>query len=273
MATGKIKASANVAGTINIPTKLATYSGVTTDTVDITGKTNIPTKDVYYGATTDTAEVLVDNTNRLISVNVNTNTIQEKLISGVNIKTINSEPLLGSGNIDIDVGYAVWGNISGNLSDQADLQNALNNKQDKLDFNSEIPAGGEIVPLYSIKDADTYYTIVNTEVRAGGLNNFTFEDGKEVTYTATISSNCTLTIPSTINQGFISLLTISNMAANKTIIIQKESQEIPFNIRIVSGTTVLPGDSFVTSIAGKKIIFARCDGADIEILVIEELGG
>ena len=51
--------------------------------------------------------------------------LQETLISGTNIKTINSTSLLGSGNIDV---AADWGDIGGTLSNQTDLQNALNAK-------------------------------------------------------------------------------------------------------------------------------------------------
>jgi hypothetical protein len=54
--------------------------------------------------------------------------IQETLSSGTNIKTINSNSLLGSGNIAITAS-AVWGGITGTLSAQTDLQNALNAKQ------------------------------------------------------------------------------------------------------------------------------------------------
>jgi len=146
-------------------------------------------------------------------------------------------------------------------------------KQDKLNFNPEVPEGVETVPLTIIQDADTYYKVdaTESEIRTGEIVDFIFEANKEITYTSTIDSNCVLTIPSTIDTGFISLLTILSMPANKTITIQKEDQEIPFNIRIVSGNTALPGNTYVTSISGKKIIFARCDGADIEILFIEEL--
>ena len=77
---------------------------------------------------------------------------QDTLVSGTNIKTINAESILGSGNIavqpllvgsgagqnvktingnsivgtgDITVNSGEWGNITGTLSDQTDLKNAL----------------------------------------------------------------------------------------------------------------------------------------------------
>lgn len=51
---------------------------------------------------------------------------QDELVSGTNIKTINNQSVIGSGNIEINSG--VWGNISGDISNQADLQAALNAK-------------------------------------------------------------------------------------------------------------------------------------------------
>lgn len=51
---------------------------------------------------------------------------QDNLVSGTNIKTVNGNSLLGSGDITIS-GGVVWGNITGNITDQTDLQTALNN--------------------------------------------------------------------------------------------------------------------------------------------------
>ena len=57
-------------------------------------------------------------------------TKQAALVSGTNIKTINNESILGSGNINIQggSGSSAWGSITGTLSDQADLQTVLNSK-------------------------------------------------------------------------------------------------------------------------------------------------
>ena len=60
-------------------------------------------------------------------------TKQPVLVSGTNIKTINNESILGSGNINIQggSGSSEWGNITGTLSDQTDLQTELSNKASK----------------------------------------------------------------------------------------------------------------------------------------------
>ena len=54
---------------------------------------------------------------------------QATLVSGTNIKTINGGSLLGSGNINIAGGAVAWGDISGTLSNQSDLNTALAAKE------------------------------------------------------------------------------------------------------------------------------------------------
>lgn len=51
---------------------------------------------------------------------------QAALVSGTNIKTVNGNSLVGSGDVTINAG--VWGNITGTLSSQTDLQSALDAK-------------------------------------------------------------------------------------------------------------------------------------------------
>lgn len=74
-------------------------------------------------------ETLINSWNDKVSqtqLTTELNKKQDKLISGTNIKTLNNESLLGEGNIDIT--SAQWGNITGDLSNQTDLKNALNEK-------------------------------------------------------------------------------------------------------------------------------------------------
>ena len=51
-------------------------------------------------------------------------TKQATLVSGTNIKTVNGNSLLGSGDVTIS-GSVSWGNITGTLSSQTDLAQAL----------------------------------------------------------------------------------------------------------------------------------------------------
>ena len=55
---------------------------------------------------------------------------QATLVSATNIKTVNGNSLLGSGDLVISGGGAgTWGSIGGTLSNQTDLQTALNGKE------------------------------------------------------------------------------------------------------------------------------------------------
>ena len=55
------------------------------------------------------------------------NAKQDTLVSGTNIKTINGQSVVGSGNLTVTAS-AAWGGITGTLSDQTDLQTALDLK-------------------------------------------------------------------------------------------------------------------------------------------------
>jgi hypothetical protein len=58
------------------------------------------------------------------------NAKQDTLVSGTNIKTVNGTSVLGSGNISISSAVA-WGGVTGTLSNQTDLQTALDGKVDE----------------------------------------------------------------------------------------------------------------------------------------------
>ena len=56
------------------------------------------------------------------------------LLSSDNVKTINNQSIVGSGNIEIESGSSEWGSITGTLSNQSDLQNALDGKANVNDI-------------------------------------------------------------------------------------------------------------------------------------------
>lgn len=92
-----------------------TGSGITTEELE-----NI-LSEKNYATNTDISELL--------------DTKQDTLVSGVNLKTINGNSLLGNGNLIISGGTggdANWGNIGGSISDQTDLQELIDTKQTKL---------------------------------------------------------------------------------------------------------------------------------------------
>ena len=84
-------------------------------------KTEIPTK------TSD-----LTNDSNYITPSYHDATKQDVLISGTNIKTINNQDILGSGNIELE-SSAVWGSITGELHNQQDLHNELQAKADITD--------------------------------------------------------------------------------------------------------------------------------------------
>lgn len=88
-----------------------------------------PTYDLsYYPLSTNPAGY-IDNSalGPYLTASTAALTYQPILVSGSNIKTINSNSLLGSGDIAITAS-AAWGGITGTLSSQTDLQTTLNTK-------------------------------------------------------------------------------------------------------------------------------------------------
>lgn len=100
---------------------------------------------------------------------------QAVLVSGTNIKTVNNNSLLGSGNVNIDslpsqtgnngkylttngispswvtITAPTWGNIIGILSNQTDLQTALDEKA-KIVVVSTLPANPDSNVWYAIPE-------------------------------------------------------------------------------------------------------------------------
>lgn len=92
---------------------------------------------------------------------------QDELVSGENIKTINGESILGSGNIVISGGGGTWGSITGTLSAQLDLQFALDSK---VDENVAIVAATKTKITYDAKGLVTAGADATTADIADSLN-------------------------------------------------------------------------------------------------------
>ncbi|NBR62638.1 MAG: hypothetical protein EBT86_13665 [Actinobacteria bacterium] len=95
---------------------------------------------------------------------------QDTLVSGTNIKTVNGNSLLGSGNLSISTSTA-WGGITGTLSSQTDLNNAINAKQDTLvsgtniksvNGSSLLGSGNITVPQIIVKKTMVSHTGTST---------------------------------------------------------------------------------------------------------------
>jgi hypothetical protein len=91
---------------------------------------------------------------------------QDTLVSGTNIKTVNGNTLLGSGDVVIS-SSAAWGGITGTLSSQTDLQTALDGK---VDENTAIAGATNTKITYDAKGLVTAGSAATTADIADSLN-------------------------------------------------------------------------------------------------------
>lgn len=194
---------------------------------------DIPVGDLVAGLQSEITENnklsadLVDDTtttNKFVtSSDISTwNAKQDMLVSGTNIKTLNNESLLGSGNININ--SATWGNITGTLSNQTDLDNALTGK-----YDASNPAG------YT-SNVGTVTSVNNTQPDANG----------NVTLSIPTVNNATLTI----TQGGVSKGTFTaNASSDVTIALDSGN-----NIFVATYGTTTYSDIVTAYNAGKQVI-------------------
>ena len=111
-----------------IPTKT---SDLTNDSGYITNEYHDATKADLTDIPTKTSDLTNDS--NYITSSYHDATKQDVLVSGTNIKTINNQNILGSGNIEVEAS-AIWGSITGELHNQQDLHNELQAKADLTDL-------------------------------------------------------------------------------------------------------------------------------------------
>jgi len=113
---------------------------------NITGKVNVGLFK-YEGVTTETAETVVNNEDRTISVNVNTEEVTKYCATKEDLKSKQDKLTAGSGIniseenvISADIPDVSWGNISGNIASQTDLQNEFGSVHSSIqDIENLIP--------------------------------------------------------------------------------------------------------------------------------------
>ena len=120
--TDFLKKSGLLSSTGNSTTNTMHQSAITAALNNKADTTDIPTK------TSD-----LTNDSNYITPSYHDATKQDVLVSGTNIKTINNQDILGSGNIKVE-SSAVWGSITGELHNQQDLHNELQAKADLTDL-------------------------------------------------------------------------------------------------------------------------------------------
>jgi hypothetical protein len=135
-------------------------------------------------------------------------TKQDTLISGTNIKTINSNSLLGSGDIVISGG--TWGSITGTLSTQTDLQTALNLKANLsgAGFTGPVSVTSASATSFSVGRLGSTTPVLNidssTALQIGGVSILGGVTGGTTSITATDSgANHTLRLASKGNGGVV----------------------------------------------------------------------
>ena len=218
----------------------ATHSHAIADVTDL--QTALDNKQATISSTNKlSADLLSEGTtNKLVSASEKStwNAKQNALVSGTNIKTINNTSLLGSGNIELDIS---WGKIAGTLSNQTDLNNALNSKQSNLTVNpsstnatlSSIGINGTNYSLSSsagnirfAKDLKTHFTLGKYN---GTLTNPVTIPTKDKTIEEVLSLIYTADVEPTVIQPYISGANITNGYSFEVGTTISPSYEFTFN--------------------------------------------
>jgi len=146
---------------------------------------------------------------------------QATLVSGTNIKTVNNTSLLGSGNIAISSAVA-WGGVTGTLSNQTDLQTALDGK---VDENSAITGATKTKITYDAKGLVTAGADATTADIADSTNKRYVTDAQLVVVGNTSGTN---TGDNATNSQY------SGLAASK-----QDTLVSATNIKTINSTSVL----------------------------------
>lgn len=92
---------------------------------------------------------------------------QELLVSGTNLKTINGQSLLGTGNITISGGgSSSWGSITGDINTQTDLQTVLSSKAAIAHTHSISDVSGLQTALDGKQAAGSYAPASHSHIKA-----------------------------------------------------------------------------------------------------------
>jgi hypothetical protein len=149
------------------------------------------------------------------------NAKQDTLVSGTNIKTINGTSVLGSGNIAISSAVA-WGGVTGTLSNQTDLQTALDGK---VDENTAITGATKTKITYDSKGLVTAGADATTADIADSTNKRYVTDAQLVVVGNTSGTN---TGDNAVNSLY------SGLAASKQDTLVSNT-----NIKTINSTSVL----------------------------------
>lgn len=151
------------------------------------------------------------------------NAKQDTLVSGTNIKTVNSTSLLGSGNIEISSSVA-WGGITGTLSSQTDLQSELDGKEDTITGAATTITSSDLTASRALTSSATGKVEVSavTSTELGYLDGVTSAiqtqiDGKEATITgaATTITSSDLTASRAVTSSATGKIEVSSVTSTE----------------------------------------------------------
>jgi hypothetical protein len=163
------------------------------------------------------------------------NAKQDTLVSGTNIKTVNSNSLLGSGNIEISSSVA-WGGITGTLSTQTDLQSALDAKEPTI-------TAGTTGQYY--RGDKSFQTLDKAAVGLSNVDNTS--DANKPVSTATQTALDTKT-----NK----LITTNRQTASYTLVLGDADKLVEMNVATANDLTI-PLNSSVAFATGTQILLAQ----------------
>ena len=185
-----------------------------------TGAVSLVKGDVGLGNVDNTADA-----DKPVSTATQTalNSKQDTLVSGTNIKTVNSNSLLGSGNIEISSSVA-WGGITGTLSSQTDLQSELDGKEDTITGAATTITGTDLTASRALTSSATGKVEVSavTSTELGYLDGVTSAiqtqiDGKEATITgaATTITSSDLTASRAVTSSATGKIEVSSVTSTE----------------------------------------------------------
>lgn len=178
-------------------------------------------------------------------------TKQDTLVSGTNIKTLNSESLLGSGNIDVS---SNWGDIGGTLSNQTDLQNALNAKQETLVSGTNI----KTINSTSLLGSGDITIQANPSGGAGAIQ---FSDGSAFASDSNLfwdNTNKRLAVGTITPSATCHIKGSGSTSATTSLLVQNSSGNNALTIK--DDLSAIFGSGLTTN---KDLLFQRSDGLEV----------
>jgi len=182
---------------------------------------------------------------------------QATLVSGTNIKTVNNTSLLGSGNISISSAVA-WGGVTGTLSNQTDLQTALDGK---VDENTAITGATKTKITYDAKGLVTAGADATTADIADSSNKRYVTDANLTVIQNTSGTNTGDNATNSQYSGLDAaktnkLITTNRQTASYTLVLSDADKLVEMNVGSANNLTV-PLNSSVAFSTGTQILLAQ----------------